>query len=152
MAPNRSPETIEHEIEETRRQAEETVAALERKLSPRHIAGQVGDNLRQSSYFRSALRGIGDSPIGLLLIAAGLGLIAYTSVRQRRIDLEDRQSAYDDEVEQVLPGEPGDRFRHHRHVADSHPGAPVAPPPEPDRLLGRRKAGKSAEDSARVFR
>lgn len=152
MAPNRSPEAIEHEIEETRRQAGETVAALERKLSPRHIAEQVGDNLRHSSYLRSALRGIGESPIGLLLIAAGLGLIAYNSVRRRQADLEGEYAYGGGDVEQVLPGEPGDRFRHHRHVSDSHPGAVAAPPPEADRLLGRRTAGKSAEASARVFR
>lgn len=151
MAPNRSPEVIEHEIEETRRQAEKTVAALERKLSPRRLAGEMTDNLRQSSYLRSTLRGLGESPWGLLLIAAGIGLIAYSGARQRRRLYEsDKYGA--ETAEQVWPAEPGDRFRHHRHVADSRPGAPEGRSPEPDRLLGRRKAGKSAADSARVFR
>lgn len=156
--PNRSPETIEQDIEDTRRRAEETVAALERKLSPRRIAGQVGENLRNSSYMRSMVRSAGDSPVALLLIAAGLGLLAYNSVRRRQMEEEGEELVFGGpplpgpRAEQVLPAEGDERFRHHRHVADSRPGAEPSPPPGPDRLLGRRKSRKSAAESAQVFR
>lgn len=158
MAPNRSPEAIEQDIDATRRRAAQTVAALERKLSPRRIAGQVGESLRGNSYFRSMVRAAGDSPTALLLIAAGLGLLAYNSVRRREMEEEAGELVFGGpplpgpRAEQVLPAEGEGRFRHHRHVAGSRPDVEPSPPPGPDRLLGRRKAGKSAAESAEVFR
>lgn len=127
---------IEREIEETRQHAELTMAALEGRLAPRRLAEDLLDYVRTNGRARrfaySMRDAIAGNPGPLLLMAAGLGWLAYSSTRPRPA-----APAY------VPPS------RHHVHLGATGRGAGTAPPA--GQLIGARESGKSAAESATAF-
>lgn len=159
MATNRQLEQIEHEIEAVRRDAGETLAAIEERLSPRRLMDDGVAALRQSLPLRNIRESMSDGAVPMLLIAAGLGLWAYRMARHREfgpvtaVEMDEmRQAPTVDELDDdIVMADEGVR-EHHVHVADSRLGAPSGRAPTPEELLDIEHSHKSATGSARAFR
>ena len=83
---NRRPEEIEAEIQRTRSELDETLSAIERRLTPGQIVDQGIDYLRGSSA-REYVRNLGESvkrePIPLALVGVGLAWLMLSDRRSR---------------------------------------------------------------------
>lgn len=160
MASRDDLDRIERDIEGARRDASATMAELEQRLSPGRLIDEVVDAVRTSPTMRQMRRSLGDNVGPMLLIAGGLGWWAYNLTRRTERDIRDerrhgpRSSPYAPTPATldplVLPDD--SPHQHHVHVSRSDPDAPAGPPPAPEELLGTRTSGRSAADSAEVFR
>ncbi len=163
---DRTPEQIEREIEQTRRNTAATLAAIEDRLAPGRLMDEAWNYLRNSGQGQTFVSNLSttvrDNPIPVALLAISLAWLAIASSRKdsRReeefhedddaILTEDafRSShapAHSYQVEYVDPDQ------HHEHVSRSRADAPAGVSPTPDTLLGRERGGLSARDAARVF-
>jgi hypothetical protein len=162
---DRTPERIEREIEQTRRNTAATLAAIEDRLAPGRLVDDAWNYLRNSGQGQTFVSNLSstvrDNPIPVALLAISLAWLAIVSSRKdtRREEFrgdddailtEDafRSShapAHSSRVEYVDPD------HHHEHVSRSRADGPEGVSPTPDTLLGRERGGLSAKDAARVF-
>jgi hypothetical protein len=165
---DRTPEQIEREIEQTRRNTAATLAAIEDRLAPGRLMDEAWNYLRTSGQGQTFVSNLSatvrDNPIPVALLAISLAWLAIASSRKETR----RDKAYDDfhdddailtedafrsshapahsqQVEYVDPD------HHHEHVSRSRADARQGVSPTPDTLLGREHGGLSARDAARVF-
>ncbi len=159
MANTSRLEQIEHEIEAVRRDAGNTIAAIEERLRPRRLVEDGVAALRETVPLRELRGSMSDGAVPMLLIAAGLGLWAYRMTRHHEAgpittaEMDERRQAptvTELGTDIVLPDE--SVREHHVHVADSRVGAVPSAAPSPERLLDLERSGKSAARSARAFR
>lgn len=88
-----STEDIQHDIERTRDEMADTLNAIERKLSPRHIMDQAVDTMRDTMKdIASDQSRVGnlvrENPIPLALIGLGIGWLALSGAMSRRSESE----------------------------------------------------------------
>lgn len=160
MASRDDLDRIERDIKDARRDASATMAELEQRLSPGRLMDEVVDAVRGSPTVRQMRTSLGDNAGPMLLIAAGIGWWAYNLTRRAERQVWDERrygpktSPYAPTPASldplVLPDESPQQ--HHVHVSRSDPDAPASPSPTPEELLGTRNSGRSAADSAEVFR
>ncbi len=153
-------EQIEQEIERIRRDAGETFAEIEHRLDPRRAVKQGLDDFRRRYPAEDMRAVLADGAVPLMLIAAGLGLLAW-NLSRRRYEGETIRRAESDEwftaptmdgyEDDIVLAEDSVR-EHHVHVADSQPGRRAAHDPSPERLLDIEHSHKSARGSAESFR
>ena len=162
---DRTPEQIEREIEQTRRNTAATLAAIEDRLAPGRLMDEAWNYLRTSGQGQSFVSNLSttvrDNPIPVALLAISLTWLAIASSRKdsRREEFREDDDAiltedafrsshapaHSYKVEYVDPNQ------HHEHVSRSRADAPAGISPTPDTLLGRERGGLSARDAARVF-
>jgi hypothetical protein len=162
---DRTPEQIEREIEQTRRNTAATLAAIEDRLAPGRLMDEAWNYLRTSGQGQTFVSNLSatvrDNPIPVALLAISLAWLAIASSRKetRREEFQEDDDAiltedafrsshapaYSQQVEYVDPD------RHHEHVSRSRADAQQGVSPTPDTLLGRERGGLSARDAARVF-
>jgi hypothetical protein len=172
---DRTPEQIEREIEQTRRNTAATLAAIEDRLAPGRLVDEAWSYLRNSGQGQTFVSNLSatvrDNPIPVALLAISLAWLGIASAR--------RDTRREDYPGEAYPGEgvlgeddailTEDAFRsshapayshrvdyvdpdhHHEHVSRSRADAPEGVSPSPDTLLGRERGGLSASDAARVF-
>jgi hypothetical protein len=174
---DRTPEQIEREIEQTRRNTAATLAAIEDRLAPGRLVDEAWKYLRTSGQGQTFVSNLSatvrDNPIPVALLALSLAWLAIAGSRkesQRGGFRDDRALDYgaanygDDDA--ILTE---DAFRsshapahsqrveyvdpdtHHEHVSRSRADAPEGVSPTPDTLLGREHGRQSAAEAARVF-
>jgi len=172
---DRTPEQIEREIEQTRRNTAATLAAIEDRLAPGRLMDEAWSYLRTSGQGQTFVSNLSatvrDNPIPVALLAISLAWLAIASSRKDTRREEFRGEDYPGEG--VLGEDDAilteDAFRsshapayshrvdyvdpdhHHEHVSRSRADAPAGVSPSPDTLLGRERGGLSASDAARVF-
>ena len=162
---DRTPEQIEREIEQTRRNTAATLAAIEDRLAPGRLMDEAWNYLRTSgqgqTFVSNLTTTVRDNPIPVALLAISLTWLAIASSRKdsRREEFREDDDAiltedafrsshapaHSYKVEYVDPNQ------HHEHVSRSRADAPAGVSPTPDTLLGREHGGLSARDAARVF-
>ena len=162
---DRTPEQIEREIEQTRRNTAATLAAIEDRLAPGRLMDEAWNYLRTSGQGQTFMSNLSttvrDNPIPVALLAISLTWLAIASSRKdsRREEFREDDDAiltedafrsshapaHSYKVEYVDPNQ------HHEHVSRSRADAPAGVSPTPDTLLGREHGGLSARDAARVF-
>ena len=162
---DRTPEQIEREIEQTRRNTAATLAAIEDRLAPGRLMDEAWNYLRNSGQGQTFVSNLSttvrDNPIPVALLAISLTWLAIASSRKdsRREEFREDDDAvltedafrsshapaHSYKVEYVDPNQ------HHEHVSRSRADAPAGVSPTPDTLLGRERGGLSARDAARVF-
>ena len=167
---DRTPEQIEREIEQTRRNTAATLAAIEDRLAPGRLMDEAWNYLRNSGQGQSFVSNLSttvrDNPIPVALLAISLTWLAIASSRKDSRRDEFREGDFREDDDAVLTE---DAFRsshapayshqveyvdpdhHHEHVSRSRADAPAGLSPTPDTLLGREHGGTSARDAARVF-
>jgi len=169
---DRTPEQIEREIEQTRRNTAATLAAIEDRLSPGRLMDEAWSYLRTSGQGQTFVSNLSttvrDNPIPVALLALSLAWLAIAGSRKdsRRSGFRDER-AYDYGDDDAILTE--DAFRsshapahsqrveyvdpdtHHEHVSRSRADAQEGVSPTPDTLLGRERGGLSASEAARVF-
>lgn len=131
---NQSLQDLEKDIEQSRAQLDRTIDQLQNKMT---VSGVVDDMLgtaRVSQFgplYDRALETVRSNPVPVMLIAMGLGLLAYRLGRPARRRPTRLIPADEDFItEQDLMGEPADlRFY--------EPGA--APLEQPDGVFDRRR-------------
>jgi hypothetical protein len=167
---DRTPEQIEREIEQTRRNTAATLAAIEDRLAPGRLMDDAWNYLRNSGQGQSFMSNLSttvrDNPIPVALLAISLAWLAIASSRKDSRRDEFREDDFREDDDAILTE---DAFRsshapayshqveyvdpdhHHEHVSRSRANAPAGVSPTPDTLLGREHGGLSARDAARVF-
>jgi hypothetical protein len=167
---DRTPEQIEREIEQTRRNTAATLAAIEDRLAPGRLMDEAWNYLRNSGQGQSFVSNLSttvrDNPIPVALLAISLAWLAIASSRKDSRRDEFREDDFREDDDAILTE---DAFRsshapayshqveyvdpdhHHEHVSRSRANAPAGVSPTPDTLLGREHGGLSARDAARVF-
>lgn len=160
MASREDLDRIERDIEEVRRDAGATIAALEQRLSPGRLMDEALGMVRYSPTVRHMRDSLAENVGPILLIAAGVSWWAYNLTRQAERESWDERR-YGPQTSPyavtpstldplVLPDEVPQE--HHVHVSRSDPDAPAGTPPSPEELLGTKTSGRAAADSARAFR
>lgn len=82
-------EDIQHQIERTRDEMTDTLNAIERKLSPRHLMDQAVDTMKEIASDQSRVgQMVRDNPIPLALIGLGIGWLALSGAMGRKRDTE----------------------------------------------------------------
>ncbi|MGF7207940.1 hypothetical protein GGE65_002518 [Skermanella aerolata] len=177
---DRTPEQIEREIEQTRRNTAATLAAIEDRLAPGRLMDEAWSYLRTSGQGQTFVSNLSatvrDNPIPVALLAISLAWLAIASSKTgtRREEFYGdgyrgdgyRGDGYLGEDDAILTE---DAFRsshapahshkveyvdpdhHHEHVSRSRADAPEGVPPSADTLLGRERGTLSASEAAKVF-
>lgn len=133
-----SLQDLEKDIEQSRAQLDRTIDQLQNKMT---VSGVVDDMLgtaRTSEYgplYDRVLETVRRNPVPVMLIAAGLGLLAYrlgrpARRRPTRLIAADEDFITEEDLDQVLMGEPGDMRLY-------EPGA--APLEQTDGMFDRRR-------------
>ena len=167
---DRTPEQIEREIEQTRRNTAATLAAIEDRLAPGRLMDEAWNYLRTSGQGQSFVSNLSttvrDNPIPVALLAISLTWLAIASSRKDSRRDEFRRDEFRDDDDAILTEDafrsshaPAHSYKveyvdpnqHHEHVSRSRADAPAGISPTPDTLLGREHGGLSARDAARVF-
>jgi len=103
---HRRPEEIEAEIERTRSELDETLSAIERRLTPGQIVDQGLDYLRGSSA-REYVRNLGESvkrePIPLVLVGVGLAWLMLSDRRSRSLPHDDFETDWRPSLKDASP-------------------------------------------------
>jgi Protein of unknown function (DUF3618) len=172
---DRTPEQIEREIEQTRRNTAATLAAIEDRLAPGRLMDEAWSYLRTSGQGQTFVSNLSatvrDNPIPVALLAISLAWLAIASSKTgtRREEFYGdgyRGEGYLGEDDAILTEdafksshapahshkvEYVDPDHHHEHVSRSRADAPEGVPPSADTLLGRERGTVSASEAAKVF-
>jgi hypothetical protein len=92
---SKSPEEVQREVRESRAEVEETLEAIEDRLSPGQLFDQAVDFMRSSSgtaFVRTLGIAIRDNPIPVVLVGIGLAWLMLSGARSRP------RGYYEDEV------------------------------------------------------
>ena len=166
---DRTPEQIEREIEQTRRNTAATLAAIEDRLAPGRLMDEAWSYLRTSGQGQTFVSNLSatvrDNPIPVALLAISLTWLAIASSKTgtRREEFHDdgyrgegilgeddailtedafrspHAPAYSHRVDYVDPD------HHHEHVSRSRADAPEGVSPSADTLLGRERSRLAGE-------
>lgn len=134
---------LEREIEESRARLDRTIDRIQDRLSVSGVADDLMGQARRSGYSASldrAAAALRDNPVPVLLVAAGIGWLAYSMTEAaRKRDLR-REARRDLEARGVLP-RPGVR-----HVSGSHVSGSQVSGARTDRdLRGAKVYGRTGD-------
>jgi hypothetical protein len=122
---SKSPEQVQREVRESRAEVEQTLEAIEERLSPGQLFDRAVDYMRSSGgtdFFRNLGTAARDNPIPVALVGIGLAWLVLSGARSRRRQYDDDElldeyagagdypEEYDDET---MFGETRGGYEHH---------------------------------------
>ena len=86
---SKSPEEVQREVRQSRAEVEETLDAIQERLSPGQLFEQAVDYMRSSNgtdFFRNLGARVRDNPVPVVLVGTGLAWLMLSGSRSRRRD------------------------------------------------------------------
>jgi Protein of unknown function (DUF3618) len=89
---SKSPEEVQREVRQSRAQVEETLEALQERLSPGQLFEQAVDYMRSNNgtdFLRNLGAAVRDNPVPVALVGTGLAWLMLSGARSRRRGYDD---------------------------------------------------------------
>ena len=99
---SKSPEEVQREVRQSRAEVEETLEAIQERLSPGQLFEQAVDYMRSSNgsdFLRNLGAAVRDNPVPVALVGTGLAWLMMSGARSRRRRYDDDDDLLDEYAE-----------------------------------------------------
>jgi hypothetical protein len=99
---SKSPEEVQREVRQSRAEVEETLEAIQERLSPGQLFEQAVDYMRSSNgtdFLRNLGAAVRDNPVPVALVGTGLAWLMLSGSRSRRRRYDDEDDLLDEYAE-----------------------------------------------------